>query len=101
MKTNTNSVYGTFTTAMKSYIDENGGLNRTITRAQLVEVYKKQIKENIKNVKGYRGQSFYEGIPLSVASFIRNYKGERIGYVKTKNNRTTGIWKFPEFNKNI
>jgi len=100
MKNKKKTVYGTFTNAMRNYINENGGLNRVITKAQLIEIYKKQINENLKNVKGYRGQSFYEGIQLSVGSFIRNHKGERIGYVKTAKNRTTGMWKFPEFKKN-
>jgi len=97
MKSQNPAVYGTFTSAMRNHINVNGGVNRTATQAELIDVYKTQIAENIKNVEGYTGQDCAEAIPFSVSAFVRRHKGVRIGYMQNENNRSTCIWKFPAF----
>jgi hypothetical protein len=94
------SAYGTFANVLRNFIDTECGQERSVTQTALIEVYKKQIDENIKTIEGYTGQNCPNFIPVSVRSFITRNKGKKIGYVINDNNRKTCVWKFPAFKKN-
>jgi len=93
------TVYGTYTKAMRDHIKNCGYLGIVMTKADLINVYKEQERKNILEVPGYTGQNtrYYS---LNVNSFLRREKAELLAYVKTKNNRMTGLWIFNNQRRN-
>jgi hypothetical protein len=87
------SVYGTYSNAMRKYIREQGCGGIIATKAELIKVYIEQEKRNIQEIPGYVGQNakFYS---LNVGRFLKREGASRLLYVKTKNNRMTGLWMF-------
>ena len=87
------TVYGTYSEAMRKYIREQGHDGIIVTKAELIKVYIDQEKRNIQEVPGYNGQ-ITGSYSLNVGRFRKREGATRLKYVKTKNNRMTGLWMF-------